>query len=93
MWIWINKNKKHLLELDKKSLDEIDKYVRAFTKNMIELRLENKYSQQEVADAIGVSRITYLNMERGNSLNFDRCVLISRLYGKTFCEFLNCNQS
>lgn len=55
-----------------------------FSNNLKNLRNNNKYSQQEVADAIGVSRSRYSNYENGlNEPNVDIIIKLS--------DFFNCS--
>lgn len=63
--------------------------------NNINLRLQqqrklNNYSQEELADKIGVSRQAVSKWERGESLpDTDNLIALSRLYGISLDELLN----
>ena len=59
-----------------------------FSRNLKQMRLERKLTQQQVADALGVSMQSVSHWERGNTLP-DIMLLpeIARLYGSTVDDF------
>lgn len=53
-----------------------------FAENLIELRRFHNYSQEELAEKIGVSRQTLSKYETGESLpDIEKCKLLSDLFG------------
>lgn len=54
------------------------------SENIIMLRNINGYSQEEVAEKVGVSRQAYAKWERGETVpDVERCLKIAELYGIT----------
>lgn len=54
------------------------------SENIIMLRNINRYSQEEVAEKVGVSRQTYAKWERGETIpDVERCMKIAELYDIT----------
>lgn len=52
--------------------------------NIIMLRNINRYSQEEVAEKVGVSRQAYAKWEKGDTVpDVERCLKIAELYGIT----------
>ena len=58
--------------------------------NISMLRSVNGYSQEEVAEKIGVSRQAYAKWEKGESVpDVERCQKLAELYGVTIDSLLN----
>ena len=58
--------------------------------NITALRSLNGYSQEEVAEKIGVSRQAYAKWEKGETLpDIERCQKIASLYGVTLDSLVN----
>lgn len=54
------------------------------SENIIMLRNINRYSQEEVAEKVGVSRQAYAKWEKGDTVpDVERCLKIAELYGIT----------
>lgn len=57
--------------------------------NIMMLRNLNGYSQEEVAERIGISRQAYAKWERGDSIpDVERCLKLARLYGTSLDELV-----
>lgn len=62
----------------------------AFADNLIELRKYNNYSQEELAEMIGVSRQTLSKYETGESLpDIEKCRLIADVLGVTMDDLVS----
>lgn len=58
--------------------------------NMIALRNVHGYSQEEVAEKVGVSRQAYGKWEKGESIpDIERCQKLAQLYGVTIDSLVN----
>lgn len=58
--------------------------------NISMLRSVNGYSQEEVAEKIGVSRQTYAKWEKGETVpDVERCQKLAELYGVTMDSLVN----
>lgn len=52
--------------------------------NLILLRKLNKYSQEEIAEKIGISRQAYGKWEKGETIpDIEKCALLAEVYGVT----------
>ncbi|MCI5493298.1 MAG: helix-turn-helix domain-containing protein [Lachnospiraceae bacterium] len=61
-----------------------------FKDNLIALRKMHGYSQDELADKIGVTRQTLSKYETGESLpDIERCKLLADIFGVTMDDFVN----
>lgn len=61
-----------------------------FKENISMLRSVNGYSQEEVAEKIGVSRQAYAKWEKGETVpDVDRCQKLAELYGVTIDSLVN----
>lgn len=61
-----------------------------FKDNLISLRKMHGYSQDELADKIGVTRQTLSKYETGESLpDIERCKLLADIFGVTMDDFVN----
>ena len=61
-----------------------------FKDNLLALRKIHNMSQEELADAIGVSRQTLSKYETGESLpDIEKCMLIADVFGVTIDDLLN----
>ena len=61
-----------------------------FKDNLLALRKIHDMSQEELADAIGVSRQTLSKYETGESLpDIEKCMLIADVFGVTIDDLLN----
>ena len=61
-----------------------------FKDNLVELRKIHDMSQEELADAIGVSRQTLSKYETGESLpDIEKCRLIANAFGVSIDDLLN----
>ena len=59
-------------------------------KNIAMLRSVNGYSQEEVAEKIGVSRQAYAKWEKGETVpDVERCQKLAELYGVTIDSLVN----
>ena len=57
-----------------------------------ELRLENGYTQKDVAEAIGCAASTYAHYEKDErSMNTDVLIVVSKFY-KVSIDYLLCNE-
>jgi len=51
------------------------------SKRLKELRIENNYSQREIADLMGISQVTYSHYELGRrSVSIQNLVKIAKIY-------------
>lgn len=58
--------------------------------NISMLRSVNGYSQEEVAEKIGVSRQAYAKWEKGETVpDVERCQKLAELYGVTIDSLVN----
>ena len=58
--------------------------------NIVMLRSVNGYSQEEVAEKIGISRQAYAKWEKGESVpDVERCQKLAELYGVTIDSLVN----
>lgn len=58
--------------------------------NILMLRNVNGYSQEEVAEKIGISRQAYAKWEKGETIpDVERCQKLAELYGVTIDALLN----
>lgn len=61
-----------------------------FKENISMLRSVNGYSQEEVAEKIGVSRQAYAKWEKGETVpDVERCQKLAELYGVTIDSLVN----
>ena len=61
-----------------------------FKDNLVSLRKIHDMSQEELADAIGVSRQTLSKYETGESLpDIEKCMLIANVFGVSVDDLLN----
>lgn len=62
----------------------------SFADNLIELRKLHDYSQEDLADILGVSRQTISKYEIGESLpDIEKCKQLSDLFGVTIDDLIN----
>lgn len=55
-----------------------------FSDRLAELRKKRKLTQQQVADEIGINRVTYTNWEKGNrEPNFENLIKLASVLGTT----------
>ena len=58
------------------------------------LRLEKKYSQDEVAEKISISRSSYISIEKGTKhLSLDEAKKIANIFNITVNDLMNCDKS
>ena len=61
----------------------------SFSENLIELRKYHDYSQEELAEMIGVSRQTLSKYETGESLpDIEKCKLLAEVFGTTIDDLI-----
>ena len=61
----------------------------SFAENLIELRKLNNYSQEELAEKIGVSRQTLSKYETGESLpDIEKCRLLAEVFSVTLDDLI-----
>jgi len=66
----------------------------SFADNLIELRKYHDYSQEELADLIGVSRQTLSKYETGESLpDIEKCKLLADVFGVAIDDLVNYEKS
>ena len=66
----------------------------SFTDNLIELRKYNDFSQEELADRIGVSRQTLSKYETGESLpDIEKCKLLADVFGVSIDDLISYNRN
>ena len=64
------------------------------SKRLKELRIENNYSQQEVADLIDITQVTYSHYELGRrSVSIQNLVKIAQIYNVSTDYLLGINDS
>ena len=62
----------------------------SFSENLIELRKYHDYSQEELAEMIGVSRQTLSKYETGESLpDIEKCKLLADVFSVTIDDLIN----
>lgn len=62
----------------------------SFAENLVELRKYNDYSQEELADMIGISRQTLSKYETGESLpDIEKCKLLADVLNVTMDELIS----
>ena len=62
----------------------------SFSENLVELRKYHDYSQEELAEKIGVSRQTLSKYETGESLpDIEKCKLLADVFSVTIDDFIN----
>lgn len=62
----------------------------SFSNNLIELRKYHDYSQEELADMIGVSRQTMSKYETGESLpDIEKCKLLADVFGVSMDDLIS----
>ncbi len=62
----------------------------SFSNNLIELRKYHDYSQEDLAELIGVSRQTLSKYETGESLpDIEKCKLLADVFGVTIDDLIN----
>ena len=62
----------------------------SFTENLIELRKYHNYSQEELAEMIGVSRQTMSKYETGESLpDIEKCKQLANAFGVTVDDLIS----
>lgn len=60
------------------------------SENIMMLRNVNGYSQEEVAEKVGISRQAYAKWEKGETVpDVERCQKLAELYGTTIDSILN----
>lgn len=60
------------------------------SENIMMLRSVNSYSQEEVAEKVGISRQAYAKWEKGETVpDVERCQKLAELYGTTIDSILN----
>lgn len=65
----------------------------SFADNLIELRKYHDFSQEELADRIGVSRQTLSKYETGESLpDIEKCKLLADVFGVTMDDLISYNR-
>ena len=65
----------------------------SFADNIIELRKYHNYSQEELAEKIGVSRQTLSKYETGESLpDIEKCKLLADVFGVTVDDLISFGQ-
>lgn len=66
----------------------------SFADNLIQLRKFNEYSQEELAEKIGVSRQTISKYEAGESLpDIEKCKLMADAFGVTMDDLISYNRA
>lgn len=61
--------------------------------NLIMLRNINGYSQEEVAEKIGISRQAYAKWESGKTVpDIEKCILLAEVYGVTLDSLVKTNK-
>lgn len=66
----------------------------SFADNLVELRKYHDFSQEELADMIGVSRQTLSKYETGESLpDIDKCKLLADVFDVSMDELVNYEKS
>lgn len=66
----------------------------SFADNLIQLRKLNEYSQEELAEKIGVSRQTISKYETGESLpDIEKCKLMADAFGVTMDDLISYNRA
>ncbi|MDO4491251.1 MAG: helix-turn-helix domain-containing protein [Lachnospiraceae bacterium] len=64
-----------------------------FAENLIELRKYHDFSQEELAERIGVSRQTLSKYETGESLpDIEKCKLLADVFGVTIDDLISYNK-
>ncbi|OFR22753.1 AbrB family transcriptional regulator [Atopobium sp. HMSC064B08] len=62
----------------------------SFAENLVELRKYHDFSQEELADMIGVSRQTLSKYETGESLpDIEKCKLLADVFGVTIDDLIS----
>lgn len=65
----------------------------SFSENLIELRKYHNYSQEELAEMIGISRQTLSKYETGESLpDIEKCKLLADVFGVTMDDLVSYNK-
>lgn len=65
----------------------------SFSENLIELRKYHNYSQEELAEMIGISRQTLSKYETGESLpDIEKCKLLADVFGVTMDDLVSYNE-
>ncbi|MCQ2545497.1 MAG: helix-turn-helix domain-containing protein [Clostridia bacterium] len=65
----------------------------SFSENLIELRKYHNYSQEELAEMIGISRQTLSKYETGESLpDIEKCKLLADVFGVTMDDLISYNK-
>lgn len=61
--------------------------------NLIMLRSINGFSQEEIAEKIGISRQAYAKWESGKTIpDVEKCALLAKVYGVTIDSLIEANQ-
>ena len=61
--------------------------------NLIMLRSINGYSQEEIAEKIGISRQAYAKWESGKTVpDIEKCILLAEVYGVTLDSLVKTNK-
>ena len=61
--------------------------------NLIMLRSINGYSQEEIAEKIGISRQAYAKWESGKTVpDIEKCILLAEVYGVTIDSLVKTNK-
>ncbi len=62
----------------------------SFAENLVELRKYHDFSQEELADMIGVSRQTLSKYETGESLpDIEKCKRLANVFGVTIDDLIS----
>ena len=73
---------------------DIGRKKMSFADNLIELRKYHDYSQEELADMIGVSRQTLSKYETGESLpDIEKCKLLADIFSVTVDDLITYDKS
>lgn len=65
----------------------------SFAENLVELRKYHDFSQEELADMIGVSRQTLSKYETGESLpDIEKCKRLANVFGVTIDDLISYNK-
>lgn len=61
--------------------------------NLKKLRKSHRYTQEEIADKVGVSRQAVAKWENGETIpDINNCIALSELYGVTLDDLVNYNE-
>ncbi len=69
--------------------------VRRYTMKLVEARKQARYSQQNVADELGISRQTYIRMEKNpEDISINDAKVLAKMFGVSIEDIFftsNCN--